>query len=96
MTLGAAALGFAATGVFAYAAAISYAGTTTNADAANLPADIGGQGVDPNGTSGQTNLGGNQSGTQGGTVSPFSGSNQQPVTPPTTTRHRSHAVTGGS
>ena len=95
MTLGAAALGIAATGVFGFAAAFTYTGSTTTVNAADQQGGLDGQGVDPTsntGTSGQTN----QSGTQGGTVSPFSRSNQQPITPPTITRHRSHAVTGGS
>jgi hypothetical protein len=92
MTLGAAALGIAATGAFGYAAALTYAGTTATANAADQQAGFGDQGQvqpgDGNGSAGQ-------SGTSGGNVVPFSG-NQQPVNPPTTTRHRSHTVTGGS
>ena len=85
MTLGAAAIGIAATGFFGYAAALTYAGTTSAA------AQQGGvpQQQLPNvysGDAGQSS--------QGGAVSP--NYNQQQITPPTTTRHRSHAITGGS
>jgi hypothetical protein len=95
MTVGAIALGVAATGVFAYAAAINYSGTTTTVNAAD-PQSGGSQpqtfGGSDDGTAGQSG----QSGTQGGEVNPYSVNQQQPISPPTTTRHRSHAVSGGS
>lgn len=99
MTLGAAVVGIAATGVFGYAAALTYAGTTTNANAANPAAnqgtqprsyggDDGGFGSSQYGTSGQSNQG-------GGLVNPFFGGEQ--VNPPTSTGSRhSHSSSGGS
>jgi len=90
MTLGAAALGIAATGVFGYAAALTYTGKTTTVNAAD---GQNGPGALPNDTSGSSNQAGTSSG--GGTVTPNT-TQQQPVTPPTTTRHRQHAVSGGS
>jgi hypothetical protein len=98
MTVGAVAIGFAATGVFAYAAAITYTGTTTTANAAD-PQSAGGQ---PQTFSGSDDGTSGQSGTQGGGVNPYSVNqqpnsvNQQPISPPTITHHRSHAVSGGS
>jgi hypothetical protein len=93
MTLGAAALGIAATGVFGYAAALTYTGKTSTANAADQPGGFGDQqqtlSNGAGGTSGQSGA------TGGGTVTPFSG-NQQPVNPPTATKHRSHASSGGS
>jgi hypothetical protein len=94
MTVGAVAIGVAATGVFAYAAALNYSGTTTTVNAADPQSG---------GTQPQT-FGGDDgtSGTQGGEVNPYSVNqqpnsvNQQPISPPTITRHRSHAVSGGS
>lgn len=95
MTLGAAALGLVGTGAFGYAAAMTYAGTTSTVNAIDpQAAGLGNGGVDPNtGTSGITSQP-NQSSDQGGTVNPFFGSQQ--VVPPTTTRRHSHAITGGS
>jgi hypothetical protein len=90
MTIGAAALGIAATGFFGYAAALTYAGTST-ANAAT------GQGVlTPQQVQDSYTYNGNVGqGTQGGLVNP-NYDNQQLVAPPTTSRHRSHAITGGS
>jgi len=94
MTLGAAALGLAATGVFGYAAALTYTGTST-VNAAGQQTGLGNQQYAvPNDTSGNTGQSGNSSG--GVTVNPNAGAQQQPINPPTTTRHRQHAVTGGS
>lgn len=92
MTLGVAALGITATGVFGYAAALTYSGTAT-ANAADQPAGLG----DQNATQPLRNsgAGGVAPNTGGTTIAPNT-QNQQPVTPPTTTRHRNHAVTGGS
>jgi len=86
MTLGAAAIGIAATGFFGYAAALTYAGTATSAAVQQggvlqqqLPtrnADDAGQG------------------SEGGGVNPYS--YQQQIIPPTISRHSSHASSGGS
>jgi hypothetical protein len=95
MTLGAAALGIAATGVFGYAAALTYTGKTSTANAADGQSGVGDQQYAvPNGAGG----GSSQSGgtVNPNAVNPNAGTQQQPVTPPTTTRHRQHAVTGGS
>ena len=90
MTLGAAALGIAATGAFGYAAALTYTGKTTTVNAADGQP---GRGALPNDTSGSSNQSGSAS---GGVVTPNSKTPQQPVTPPATTKHRQHAVSGGS
>ncbi len=101
MTLGAAALGIAATGVFGYAAALTYTGATSTVSAAERPASAGagGQGQSaPAAAQGQAASGGvsDQSGQGGGIlVNPFFGS-QQAVTAPATTGGHSHAVSGGS
>jgi hypothetical protein len=84
MTLGAAAMGIAATGFFGYAAALTYAGTTS---AAAQQGGVSGQ--LPYGNSGYAG----QS-SQGGAVNPYY--NQQQIIPPTTSRHSSHASSGGS
>jgi len=97
MTLGAAALGIAATGVFGYAAAITYNGKTSTVNAADQQTGVGDQQYAvPNTTSGSSGQSGNTSG--GGTVTPNAGTQQQQqhINPPTTTKHRQHAVTGGS
>ena len=92
MTLGAAALGIVATGVFGYAAALTYSGTSSTVNAADQPAGLGDQPqATPRGNTGSSG----QSGTQGGATNPFFG-DSQPINPPTTTRHRSHASSGGS
>ncbi len=97
MTLGAAVLGIAGTAAFGYAAALTYTGTTSNANAATTPQygygddqpfqqeqNFGGE----SGESGERNQ-------QGTTVNPFFGGQQ--VTPPTTSRKRqSHVSSGGS
>ncbi|HEY5629702.1 MAG TPA: hypothetical protein VIR16_09345 [Candidatus Limnocylindrales bacterium] len=92
MTMTAAVVGIAATGVFGYAAALTYTGTTNAANAANPQTGIGNdqQPLQVNGgTSGQT--GGDDQGT---TVNPFFGGQQ--VTPPTTSRKRQSHVSSGS
>ena len=89
MTLGAAALGIVATGVFGYAAALTYTGQTSTANAADQQTGFGG-GTYGNGATAN----GYGQGT-GGAVMP-NGFNQVPVNPPTTTRHRQHVVSGGS
>jgi hypothetical protein len=95
MTLGAAALGIAATGVFGYAAAITYNGKTSTVNAADQQTGQGDQPYAvPNDTSGSSGQSGNGSG--GGTVTPRAGTQQQPVNPPTITKHRQHASSGGS
>lgn len=94
MTLGAAALGIVATGAFGYAAALTYSGTATaNAADQNGGFDTPAQAT-PNTRTGTT--GGGSSRNSGGTSIAPNVQNQVPVTPPTTTRHRQHAVTGGS
>jgi hypothetical protein len=98
MTLSAAALGIVATGAFGYAAALTYSGTSTaNAADPNGGFDTPAQ-VAPNtgGSTGGSTNGGTTRNNAGTRVAPNTGNQQQPVTPPTTTRHRQHAVTGGS
>lgn len=96
LTIGAATIGFAATGAFAYAAALTYTGTTTTVNAAD-PQSRGDQPQTLPGSGGGTS---GQSGTQGGETSPYSVNpysvNPAPISPPTSSRHRSHAVSGGS
>ena len=89
MTFGAAALGIAATGVFAYAAALTYSGKTTTANAAGPQSGFNDGQQAPSTNSGESNGSDSQ-----GIINQFFGGQQ--VTPPTTTRHRSHTVTGGS
>lgn len=97
MTLGAAALGIAATGVFGYAAALTYNGTTSTANAADQPAGLGGQFADPNIQDTLPSTGGAGTGSQGGTVNPNTQTNpQNGITLPVPTRQRHHATTGGS
>jgi hypothetical protein len=97
MTLGAAALGIAATGVFGYAAALTYSGTSTaNAADQNLGDQNGTQPFTVNGGSSAGSNGGGTTRNSGGTTVTPNAGNQQPVNPPTTTRHRQHAVSGGS
>ena len=96
MTLGAAMLGISATGVFGYAAALTYSGTST-ANAADQQSRSGVQSGTPpyvNSNNGTTS-GGASSNSGGTTIVPGTGY-QQPVTPPVTTRHSQHAVSGGS
>lgn len=97
MTLTAAVVGIAATGVFGYAAALTYSGQTNTANAAVRQNVVAPQqqpqqqffGDDGNGGSGES---GEDNG--GGFVNPFFA---QPVNPPTTTtRHSSHTTSGGS
>jgi hypothetical protein len=92
MTLGAAVLGIVATGAFGYAAAITYAGTSTSANAANPQSGYGDnqplQQVN-GGTPGQTGAGDDQ-----GLLNPFFGGQQ--VNPPTTSRHQKSHVSSGS
>ena len=96
MTLGAAALGIAATGVFGYAAALTYTGKTATVNAADQQSGLGnGQYAVPNDTSGNSSQSGGTT-VNPNAVTPNSGIQQQPVNPPTTTRHRQHAVSGGS
>jgi hypothetical protein len=95
MTLGAAALGIAATGAFGYAAALTYTGKTTTVNAADGQTNLGDQQyAAPDTTGGSSNRSGTTSG--GSTVNPNAGTQQQPVNPPATTKHRQHAVSGGS
>lgn len=87
MTLGAAALGIAATGIFAYAAAMTYTGktSTVNADQQVTRSSNGGGNVDPN-------AGAQQQIQQQNGLNPFYG-----ATPPqTTSRHHSFVTSGGS
>lgn len=97
MTLGAAALGIAATGVFGYAAALTYTGKTTTVNADQQVNSFGG--------SGSQNSGGGSTGASGQSqpqpqtqtqnqdgFNPFFGN----VNPPTSTRHHPQAVSGGS
>ncbi len=92
MTLGAVALGIAGTGFFGYAAALTYAGTTTN----SAPATIqGGYTPQQLQNSYSYNGGGDSQGTQGGLVNPYY-NQQQLVAPPATTGRHSHAISGGS
>jgi hypothetical protein len=92
MTIGAAALGIAATGVFGYAAALTYTGKTTTVNAADQQGDQ--QYAVPNDNGGSTGQSGTSSG--GGTATPNRGTQQQPIIPPTSTRHRGHVSSGGS
>lgn len=91
MTLGAAAIGIVATGFFGYAAALTYAGTTTSA------ATTGQGGLTQqqlqnsysyNGNTGQS--------TQGGATTPYYNQQQQVINPPVYTGRHSHALSGGS
>jgi hypothetical protein len=96
MTLGAAALGIAATGLFGYAAALTYTGTTSTVNAADQQVtgfsgggaigDAGSRSSSRSGSSSQT-----QTQAQGGIVNPFNG-----VLPPQSGTGRHHAATGGS
>ncbi len=101
MTLGAAALGIAATGVFGYAAALTYSGATSTVSAAGQPvgSGTGSQGLAAPAAApalGQAASGGTSDQGSGGViVNPFFGS-QQAAAAPTTTGRPSHAVSGGS
>ncbi len=93
LTLGAVALGIAATGAFGYAAALTYTGKTTTANAANPQGGFGDRQYVPNGDNGASGTVNQNS--AGGNVAP-NVNNQQLVAPPIITQHRQHAVTGGS
>lgn len=99
MTMGAAVIGIAATGVFGYAAALTYTGKTSTANAANPPVVQNTQPRHEGG--GDDGFGGSQFGTSGESneggaiVNPFFGGQQ--VNPPTITGGgHSHSSSGGS
>ncbi len=94
MTLGAVALGIAGTGFFGYAAALTYAGTTTNNAATTIQGGYTPQQLQ---NSYSYNGGDDGQGTQGGLVNPYY-SQQQPlvVAPPASTSRQSHVISGGS
>ena len=94
MTLGAVALGIAATGAFGYAAALTYTGTANAANVTPPPTHFGSdQGGDDQPLLQQPFTGAGSAG-QGANVSPLFGGQQ--VTPPTTSVRRSHVTSGGS
>lgn len=93
MTLGAAVLGIAATGVFGYAAALTYTGKTNTVNAAAGVQSFGGDQQPQQPVDGVTGQSGQDD--QGNILNPFFGIQQ--VTPPTTSgRRQSHVSSGGS
>ncbi len=92
MTLGAAAIGIVATGFFGYAAALTYAGTTTS----NAGATTQG-GLTPQQLSNSYSYNGSDGGqgTQGGATNPYY-NQQQIIIPPVSTGRHAHASSGGS
>ncbi len=95
MTLGAVALGIAGTGFFGYAAALTYAGTTTNSAAVNTQSGLTPQQLQNSYSyNGGGYSGDDGQGTGGGTVTPYY--NQQIIVPPVSTGRQSHVSSGGS
>jgi hypothetical protein len=90
MTLGAAAIGIVATGFFGYAAALTYAGTTTS----NASTTTQG-GLTPQQLSNSYSYNGSDDGQQGGATNPYY-NQQQIIIPPVSTGRHAHASSGGS